>query len=242
MALSKTIIDEVKNEDNHDKKLMIIVNEFNSYREYNSLEIADEHDFLADFFIEVADFSAAITALLKYSNYNLKTPTDTSSRGDFVSQTLMFFNVLKSEVEKNISNSLVRSSSEKYETLFGTGFQIEFDDADLERVQELINELRNQISSSTLFQNDHQTRLLARLEKLQSELHKRVSDVDRLWGLVGDAGITLGKFGKDAKPFVDCIKEISEIVWRSQARAEGLPSSAEFPQLGHDHSSEDSSD
>jgi len=34
------------------------------------------------------------------------------------------------------------------------------------------------------------------------------------------------KFGKDAKPFVDRIREIAEITWRSQAEAEQLSTSA----------------
>ena len=51
-----------------------------------------------------------------------------------------------------------------------------------------------------------------------------MADLDRLWGLVGDAGVAIGKFGKDAKPIVDRIREISDIVWRTQSRAEELPS------------------
>jgi hypothetical protein len=30
-----------------------------------------------------------------------------------------------------------------------------------------------------------------------------MSNLDRLWGLIGEAGVALGKFGKDAKPLVD---------------------------------------
>ncbi|WP_088556261.1 hypothetical protein [Marinobacter sp. es.042] len=111
------------------------------------------------------------------------------------------------------------------------GFYYEFTDGDLKRIQEIINELREKISVSELFEENHKTRLLRRLERLQSELHKRMSDVDRLWGLVGDAGVVIGKFGTDAKPFVDRIREISDIVFRTQARAEELPSAAKNPLL-----------
>jgi hypothetical protein len=55
--------------------------------------------------------------------------------------------------------------------------------------------------------------------------------LDRFYGLVGDAGVLLGKFGRDAKPFVDRIREIVEIVWRAQANAEELPSSVRSPSL-----------
>ncbi|MDD4295136.1 MAG: hypothetical protein PHP69_06455, partial [Candidatus Omnitrophica bacterium] len=61
-----------------------------------------------------------------------------------------------------------------------------------------------------------------RLEKLQQELHKRVSDLDRFWGIVGDAGVMLGKFGEDAKHLVDRIKELVDIIWRVQSRSEAI--------------------
>jgi hypothetical protein len=48
--------------------------------------------------------------------------------------------------------------------------------------------------------------------------------LDRFWGLVGDAGVVLAKLGDNAKPIIECVKQITEIVWRAQGRAEQLPS------------------
>ncbi|WP_322009276.1 hypothetical protein [Paraburkholderia sp. J12] len=124
----------------------------------------------------------------------------------------------------------------------GAGFAYEFSQGDLDRVQHLVNELRELISASDNFEEKHQRRLLMRLEKLQTELHKRMSDLDHLWGLVGDAGVALGKLGKDAKPIIDRVREITTITWRTQARSEELPSDAPIPQLedqSDDTSSED---
>lgn len=120
--------------------------------------------------------------------------------------------------------------------IFKTSFAYEFADDDLERVQELINLLRKDISSSELFEADHKRRLLNRLEKLQSELHKKVSDLDRFWGLMGEAGVAIGKFGNDVKPMVDRIREIADIIWRTQSKSEGLPSGSKIPFLGKDDS------
>ena len=58
-----------------------------------------------------------------------------------------------------------------------------------------------------------------------------MSSLDRFWGLIGEAGVALGKFGQDAKPFVDRIREIAQIIWRTQARAEELPSGTPLPLL-----------
>lgn len=114
----------------------------------------------------------------------------------------------------------------------GGGFYYEFSEGDLSRVQALINELREKISESSDFDPDHRQRLLKRLEAIQREMHKKVADMDRFWGLVGDAGVVLGKFGENAKPIVDRIREIADIVWRTQARAEELPSGSSLPLLG----------
>lgn len=113
-------------------------------------------------------------------------------------------------------------------------FAYEFSEGDLDRIQTLINELREHISGSNLFEQEHQQRLLKRLEKLQSEMHKKMPDLDRLWGLVGDAGVALGKFGTDAKPIVDRIKELTKITWNTQARKEELSSDTRNPMLEHD--------
>jgi hypothetical protein len=138
--------------------------------------------------------------------------------------------LIDNEISYNNRTQLL-SAIENKKKILNKGFFYEFTDGDLNRIQQLINELRQSISSSELFEDGHKSRLLRRLESLQSEMHKKMSDVDRFWGLIGDAGIVIGKFGKDAKPFVDRIRELSEIVWRTQAHAEQLPSSSENPLL-----------
>ena len=119
----------------------------------------------------------------------------------------------------------------RFRVSLDSGFVYEFSQGDLERVQSLVNQIREMIASATHLDKEHQQRLLRRLEKLQSELHKKVSDLDRFWGLIGDAGVVLGKLGNDAKPIVDRIREIADIVWQTQARAEELPSGTKLPQL-----------
>ena len=98
--------------------------------------------------------------------------------------------------------------------------------------------MRDNISASELFTSEHQQRLLRRLEKIQSELHKKVSDLDRFWGLIGDMGVVIGKFGKDAKPIVDRIREITNIVWTTQSRSEELPSGTNIPFLSQKNDSQ----
>lgn len=66
--------------------------------------------------------------------------------------------------------------------------------------------------------------------------------MDRPGDLVGDAGVAIGKLGENAKPIVDRIKEITEIAWRTQARAEELPSGSEYPLPSSDADGNDKSE
>ena len=175
-----------------------------------------------EFFLEAFAITKAL--LENTPEINLEQPTMTGSPQVVVEKLNNYFHSLKSAVAEQ--HVLIKSAqfTTKYQAKYGNSFSYEFSDGDLEKIQELINELRGSITASDIFEQDHKARLLARLEKIQSELHKKMADLDRLWGLVGDAGVAIGKFGKDAKPIVDRIREISDIVWRTQSRAEELPS------------------
>ena len=142
-----------------------------------------------------------------------------------------YFETTRIFVDREATHTALQSTKERYISKFKATFAYEFSDGDLKRVQTVLNELRELVVASEVFDANHKQRILRKLESLQSELHKRVSSLDRFWGLIGEAGVTMGKFGKDAKPFVDRIKEITQIVWCTQARAEELPSGTTLPLL-----------
>lgn len=142
-----------------------------------------------------------------------------------------FINDIEETCIVEASRLKLESLRSRFKTSLGSAFSYEFSQGDLERVQLLVNNLRAEISGLNGLESDHKQRLLRRLEKLQSELHKKMSDLDRFWGLVGDAGVVLGKLGNDAKPIVDRIREIADIVWQTQSRAEELPSGTQLPSL-----------
>jgi hypothetical protein len=140
-------------------------------------------------------------------------------------------NSLVDYVRENKESGELDKFRRQFSTKFGNPFIYEFTDGDIARIQLLLNELRDLISSSSDFEEKHKRRLLKRLENLQSELHKKMADLDHFWGLVGDAGVVFGKFGKDAKPFVDRIREITKITWRAQSIAEELQTDLPSPAL-----------
>ncbi len=147
-----------------------------------------------------------------------------------------YFEQLRPAIKGMTAATHYEKSLSRFGSVFDVGFYYEFSDSEIEQIQKLLNELRDLIAGSDKFEEDHKRRLLNRLEKLQSELHKRVSDLDRFWGLVGDAGVVLGKLGTDAKPIIDRIRELAGIVWKAQGRSEKLPSDSDFPLLTKDES------
>ncbi|MCH8823209.1 MAG: hypothetical protein IH984_06830 [Planctomycetes bacterium] len=115
------------------------------------------------------------------------------------------------------------TSSERYEAMFADDLRIEFHEDDIARLQVLINELRDEISGCASLEANHQYRLLRRLERLQKELHKTVSNLDNMWIFIGDAAFVLGKAAEDVKPMFVLIREMMGITRNAMARAHGLP-------------------
>lgn len=144
-----------------------------------------------------------------------------------------YINRLKDIYSSELNKLKLESLRSRFKNSLNSGFCYEFSQGDLEKVQTLINQIRDLLSENKSLEQDHRQRLLKRLENLQSEMHKKMSDLDKFWGLIGDAGVVLGKFGVDGKPIVDRIKDIAEIVWQTQARAEELPSGTKSPMLEH---------
>lgn len=76
--------------------------------------------------------------------------------------------------------------------------------------------------------------LLKKLNQLSEEVDRTGTRTDGFLGLIGDLGVRLGQFGKDARPLTKELNSLLRIVMRSRARAEdiALPKSEDFPLLG----------
>ncbi len=89
-----------------------------------------------------------------------------------------------------------------------------FQDDDYSRMQTLINELRSLLSNSEDIHPDHKRRLLKRLEQMQRELHKVVSDLDRAMGFIVEATATLGQAAENLEPVMQRLDEMTKIIQR----------------------------
>lgn len=182
---------------------------------------------------------ALIEAYINANEMDIKIPPLPNNRNKRIQTIFEFINILLHDLTQYIQSEeeqrLLQNFRGEFSAHIGKSFVYEFSDGDLDKIQSLLNNMRELVSSSKLFEEKHRRRLLKRLEALQQELHKKQSDLDHFWGLVGDAGVALGKFGEDAKPFVEMIKDITDIVWRTQSRAEELPSDTKPALLESDN-------
>lgn len=137
------------------------------------------------------------------------------------------FNDLTNEVGNRLSVRRAQghftSKRDHYTAIFSGLTAYEFSDADYEKIQNLINELRVLIVKNETLSESHRARLLKRLEAMQSELHKKTSDIDRFWGFIGEAGVNAKKFGEDIKPITDRVRELGAIVVAVIFAKEGIP-------------------
>ncbi len=202
-----------------------VCEEFSKFNQNISSREMEEH------FSEYVDFGGLLLALIETYKLPLRPIKLSSNKSENIGDIINLFDSALKLTDKKLSQLALEEAKSRYTIRLGKTFYYEFSDGDLKRLQELINELRDLIKTTAELENGHRDRLLKRLEKLQAELHKRVPNLDRFWGLIGDAGVVLGKLGRDAKPFVDRIREIAELVWRTQAAIEGLPSNMPQPLL-----------
>lgn len=156
------------------------------------------------------------------------------SMGYVCNRMRSFLSDVQDELVGQSSAQKLESIKSRFSITLANGFGYEFTDGDLKRIRTLINELRELIIANGELDDDHKQRLLKRLEKMQAEIHKKMSDLNSFYGLLVEASVVFKKVGENAKPIVDRIKELTSISWGTQARAENLPSGTEPPVLGND--------
>ena len=226
-ALDDDFLDSLS-DDPKEALLQLIEAGLDFHRRLPSEEELENHATYLEYIIAIEEFCAQHS--MEFTTVNLD-GSASSNISDIVQTFTYLEAVLREEVRQAKAHRLEIRLRSRFQGRFG-GFHYEFTESEVARVQELINELRTEITDSTDYDDQHKRRLLKRLEHLQAEIHKRTSNIDALWGLLGDAGVALGKFGRDAKPIVDRIREVAEIAWKVQSRAEGLLESTTFPLLG----------
>ncbi|WP_282875803.1 hypothetical protein [Pseudomonas peli] len=153
---------------------------------------------------------------------------------DMAAKALGFIHAIEQELTQQASTIKLNDYRQKFSNLLSKRPAYEFTEGDIEQIQEHVNQLRKLLQAATDLDEGHRARMLKRLEGFQSELHKKMSDLTKFFGFMGDMGVAMRKLGQDAKPIVDRYEQIIRAGWQAEARSAGLPHDSEMPRIGHE--------
>lgn len=131
---------------------------------------------------------------------------------------------LCNDVQSQIRQINFLKDKENYRLSLESGFYYEFSEGDVDAIKKSIKELKEKIEVCDKLSEDHKARVLKKLNDLDSEINIKMTTLDKAYVLISEASILIYKLEKEAKPYVQIIKKIINLIWRAEARAEGLPS------------------
>jgi hypothetical protein len=130
--------------------------------------------------------------------------------------------------------------AQKFESFFDNYFSaevgFELTDGDISEIHRLTSDLRSRITQTLVLDEKHKQRILSRLESMQAEIHKKLSDFDRITGTMYEVLSVIKKAGESAEPWMRIVRQVLIIIWASQGRVYELPSSAPMDFLPNEDS------
>jgi hypothetical protein len=153
------------------------------------------------------------------------------------SSTFALINGLRFEVDSFKRKRDADAHKEKFKSIFAKRALYLFTDDEINDIQKLIDEVRGLITNSSVITDSHKQRVLARLEAMQSELHRKTTKIDGFFMFMGQFGICIGKFGEDIKPISEKVDKLGKMIMRVVAVTEGAKHLPEIIQkaLGEGH-------
>lgn len=141
-----------------------------------------------------------------------------------------FFNFNFSELKLKRIELEKGETSDKALMLLGKRFAYSLEDDEIDEIKATITKLRKLISEKIDYDDEYKRRLLIRLNALERELHNKMSNLDKFFGVMTDIKVFTFKLiheAPDAKPFIaeitELTKQLKGLIWGPFARAEKLP-------------------
>lgn len=100
----------------------------------------------------------------------------------------------------------------------------EFSNDEFATIEASINALKQDIRNAKILTEDHKDRLIEKVNKVQSELGKKMSSLDKTLGSLISIAKALGVAGKESKPAFDRINETINLISKVQDRGDNLSS------------------
>ncbi len=110
---------------------------------------------------------------------------------------------------------------EHFAALFDGSLGYELTEPQLIELRKLVNELQEKISGPNTLAEHRRERLLKRLEKLQLELQRKLSSLDRLYGTSMEVLVVAQSLREKAPPVLELAGRIFALVWAIHSRKDG---------------------
>lgn len=131
-------------------------------------------------------------------------------------------NIIKGQAEKIFSEIALKEAIERTDALFGNIGSYEIGKDDLNNIQTSINAIRDLVSKTKELEKNHKERLIKRLDELQVEFDKKMTNFDKFWGFAIESRMYMSIMSKDAKPFLQNINIIVGIVANIMSISSGI--------------------
>jgi hypothetical protein len=146
---------------------------------------------------------------------------------------IRFFETRHKEIERDVlefnQERILYEKKSQFKSILEDVTIFDLTEREQRILNRLIDELLDIIGDNKEISPYHTSKITKRLKSLISIMNTKVRSFDQFWALIGDGAVLLGKFKGKAKPIVDKIKEIINMVWKIQARSEDL--SSDIPMM-----------
>ena len=113
------------------------------------------------------------------------------------------------------------SLEEHFAALLDENLGYNLPEQQLTQLRRLVSELQEKILAVNALPDHRRDRLLKRLEKLQQELHSKLSSLDRLYGTTMEVLVVAQTLGDKSKAMLDLAGKVFAIIWALHSRKDG---------------------
>jgi hypothetical protein len=132
--------------------------------------------------------------------------------------------IVSMKVQKYASERIIDEKKTKFKAILFGDYLYEFTSEELKTLRMLLYQLKNLLTDCPHLDSQFTQRLTRRIDNISKDLHIEMPSLDILWGLVGEAGVIVGKAGEKVAMIVNKIREVIHLIWQVQARSEKLSS------------------
>jgi len=133
-----------------------------------------------------------------------------------------FFYTLRDALDAEVARLTVEEARSKFSNRFARISYFEISDDNLKKLQLLFSSIRYEVERNQSLSEDVRWRILKKLELTEAKTQRKMVDLDRLWGFMGEIRVILTGSGtansnNDTRTILDRINEIARITRIVQA-------------------------